>query len=137
MLAIGAFSLKRIFVFESSPIVPSATPSATNSSPAAIPAKTPQEPIGEAREIEVTAQQFEFIPNPIRVKVGENIRLKITSVDVDHGFSLPEFGINEILSPGGTITVEFQATEIGEFEFSCSVFCGSGHSNMRGKLIVE
>jgi heme/copper-type cytochrome/quinol oxidase subunit 2 len=91
----------------------------------------------EIREIEVTAKQFEFSPNPIRVKLGENVRLKITSIDVTHGFSLPEFGINETLNPNETVSVEFQATKKGEFPFTCSVFCGSGHTGMKGTLIVE
>lgn len=89
------------------------------------------------REIEVTAKQFEFSPNPIRVKLGETIRLKITSVDVTHGFSLPEFGINETLNPNETVSVELQATKKGEFPFACSVVCGSGHTGMKGRLIVE
>lgn len=92
---------------------------------------------GEIREIEVTAQQFSFTPNPIRVKLGEMIRLKIKSLDVAHGFSLPEFGINEILQPGKEIQVEFQATRKGSFQFFCSVVCGLDHSGMRGTLIVE
>lgn len=92
---------------------------------------------GETREIEVTARQFSFTPNPIRVKLGEMIRLKIKSLDVVHGFSLPEFGINEILQPGKEIQVEFQATRKGSFQFFCSVVCGLDHSGMRGTLIVE
>jgi len=89
------------------------------------------------REIEITAKQFEFIPNLIKVKLGENIRLKITSADVTHGFSLPQFGINEVLPPNKTITVEFKANKRGSFSFFCSIPCGSGHSTMRGTFIVE
>lgn len=92
---------------------------------------------GQVREITVTAQQFSFNPNPIRVKLGETIRLKITSIDVTHGFSLPEFNINEILEPGKTVTVEFQVTRQGNFQFFCSIACGVDHSRMRGTLIVE
>lgn len=91
----------------------------------------------QIQEIEVTAKQFEFTPNPLRVKLGETVRLRITSVDVTHGFSLPEFGINEVLEPGETVTVEFQATKKGKFPFACSVACGIGHASMRGTLIVE
>lgn len=92
---------------------------------------------GEIREIEVTARQFSFTPDLIRVKLGENVRLKIKSLDVTHGFSLPEFGINEILEPGKTVTIEFQTTRKGNFPFLCSIVCGAGHSRMRGTLIVE
>lgn len=91
----------------------------------------------KVREIEVTAKQFEFSPNPIRVKLGETVQLNITSTDVTHGFSLPEFNIDEVLQPGKTASVTFQATRTGEFPFACSVACGVGHAGMRGKLIVE
>lgn len=89
------------------------------------------------REIKVTARQFSFRPNPIKVKLGEMVRLRIRSVDVAHGFSLPEFGVNEVLRPGKEVTVEFQATRKGRFQFFCSIACGAGHSGMRGVLIVE
>lgn len=91
----------------------------------------------EIREIDVIAKQFEFDPNPIQVRLGEVIKLNITSTDVTHGFSLPAFGINQTLPPGETIAVQFQATQKGDFPFSCSVTCGSGHSGMKGTLIVE
>lgn len=82
------------------------------------------------------ARQFEFVPNEILVKRGQNVRRKITSQDVTCGFALPDFGINEVLNPGEKITVEFQASKAGEFDFFCSVSCGSGHAGMRSKLIV-
>lgn len=92
---------------------------------------------GKIKEIEVTARQFSFTPDLIRVKLGDNVRLKIKSVDVTHGFSLPDFGINEILEPGKTVIIEFQAARRGTFSFLCSIVCGAGHSGMRGTLIVE
>ncbi len=97
----------------------------------------PQNLSNSVSEIEVTAQQFSFIPDSIRVKLGETVRLKIKSIDVTHGFALPEFEINEVLQPGKEIQVEFQATRKGSFQFFCSIACGIGHSKMRGTLIVE
>ena len=91
----------------------------------------------EVKEIEVTAKQWEFIPNPIRVNLGDRVRLKITSIDVSHGFALPDFGVSQRLSPGRTETVEFTADKAGSFTFFCNVACGSGHSGMRGTLIVS
>ncbi len=88
-------------------------------------------------EISVTAKQWEFIPNPIEVNKGAKVILKMKSVDVPHGFILPEFGINERLDPGKEVVVEFVADRSGEFEFFCNVFCGRGHSRMKGKLIVR
>lgn len=89
------------------------------------------------REVEVTAKQFQFIPNPIKVRLGEKVRLRIKSIDVTHGFSLPDFGINENLEPGKEVIVELTADKKGSFPFLCSVYCGSGHSGMRGTLVIE
>jgi len=94
-------------------------------------------PSSEVREIEVTAKQWEFSPNPIEVNKDEKVRLKITSIDVAHGFALPEFGISERLNPGNTVTVEFTPDKTGSFTFFCNVFCGSGHGRMRGTLVVK
>ena len=101
-----------------------------------------QEPIvetkqSEVKEIEVTAKQWEFIPNPIEVNKGDKVRLKIRSLDVTHGFALPDFGISQRLEPGKTEIVEFTADKTGSFTFFCNVPCGSGHSSMRGTLIIK
>ena len=92
---------------------------------------------GEVKEIEVTAKQWEFIPNPIRVNLGDQVMLRITSIDVSHGFALPDFGISQGLEPGQTEIVEFTADKTGSFTFFCNVVCGSGHGGMRGTLIVS
>lgn len=89
------------------------------------------------KEFTITASRFEFEPSAITVNKGDKVRLKITSIDVKHGFGLAAFNINRDLNPGKTEIIEFTADKAGEFEFSCSVFCGSGHSEMEGKLIVK
>ncbi len=75
--------------------------------------------------------------NEIRVKQGELVTLRLSSVDVVHGFALPGYNISESLYPGDVMTVEFLASESGEFEFYCSArSCGRGHLEMKGTLIV-
>jgi cytochrome c oxidase subunit II len=88
-------------------------------------------------EIQVTAKKYEFSPNPIRVKKGENVKLIVTAIDHDHGFKLDAFHINQKLKKGVPTTIEFTADKTGTFPFKCSVFCGLGHSGMKGTLIVE
>jgi cytochrome c oxidase subunit 2 len=58
-------------------------------------------------------------------------------MDVKHGFALNQFGISEDLQPGETVTIEFIADESGTYTFFCNVFCGSGHSGMKGTLVVK
>ena len=89
------------------------------------------------KTIDLTAKQWEFSPNPIKVKKGTKVILNIKSIDVNHGFSLPEFNVSIDLKPGKTEKAEFLASKSGRFPFKCSVFCGAGHQTMTGALIIE
>ena len=89
------------------------------------------------KEFSMIAKKWQFDPSTINVKQGDKVRLKIKSIDVTHGFSLLDFSVNENLEPEKEVIVEFIADKKGEFSFFCSVFCGAGHSGMKGKLIVE
>lgn len=91
----------------------------------------------EVREIQMTAKKYEFNPNVITVKKGEQVKLIITALDRDHGFKLDAFGINQKLKKGAPTTIEFTADKTGTFPFQCSEFCGLGHRKMKGKLVVE
>ena len=89
------------------------------------------------KEFTMIAKQWEFDPEVIRVNKGDTVRLFIESIDVTHGFTISAFGVNERLTKGKTIEVEFVADKAGIFTFFCSVQCGAGHSSMNGQLIVE
>ena len=92
---------------------------------------------GDVKEFEITAKQWEFVPNIIRVNQGDTVKLTITGADVTHGFNLPDFGVNARLNPGKPVIVEFIADKKGAFPFACNVPCGRGHGGMSGTLIVE
>ena len=92
---------------------------------------------GEFKEFKIVAKQFSFEPESIEVDKGDKVRLIVTSADVPHGFAILEYGINERLNPGEHVTIEFTADKEGTFTAFCSVFCGSGHLGMKGKLIVK
>lgn len=85
----------------------------------------------------IVAQQFSFSPSTITVNQGDTVVFNLTSIDVPHGFSLPQFNVSEIITPGETTTVEFVADTTGTFTFACSLVCGSGHAGMTGTLVVN
>ena len=89
------------------------------------------------KEFKITAKQFAFEPSTIEVNKGDKVRLIVTSIDVPHGIAIKEYGINERLEVGKPVTIEFTADKQGTFTAFCSVFCGSGHGSMKGKLIVR
>ena len=92
---------------------------------------------GEIKEFTMTAKQFAFEPAVIEINKGDRVKIVVTSLDVPHGISIPEYSINERLDPEKPVTIEFTADKEGTFTAFCSVFCGAGHSNMKGKIIVR
>src|SRR6267378_1700406 len=92
---------------------------------------------GQPVEIKVTAQQFEFSPHTITVQKGQPVRLIITAEDVEHGFAIKEFNVDVKIAAKQTKTVEFTPDRTGRFRFYCSVYCGDGHKDMIGELVVE
>lgn len=89
------------------------------------------------REIKVIAKKYEFLPDPIGVKQGEKVRLKIAATDVDHGFGVKEYNIDKTITKGQEQVVEFLADKAGTFTVKCTIFCGFGHGGMKGRLIVQ
>jgi cytochrome c oxidase subunit 2 len=91
-----------------------------------------------AREqvIHLTARKFEYSPSEITVKKGVPVVLEITSLDRDHGFKLRQFGVRADVKPGQVTRVRIVPNKAGHFPFECDVFCGSGHDDMSGELIV-
>ena len=88
------------------------------------------------RVIKVIAKKFVFVPNEIRVKQGETVLLQFTAPEVPMGFSLPDFAVRADIMPGKVTTLRLTPDKSGSFDFLCDVFCGSGHEEMSGKLIV-
>jgi cytochrome c oxidase subunit 2 len=88
------------------------------------------------RIIKITAKKFEFAPSTIELKVGEPVILEITSLDRKHGFAAPDLHVDTVIVPGKPTRVRIVPDHAGTFSFHCSVFCGSGHEDMGGQLVV-
>jgi len=120
-------------------------PSQEESSPPEVITTPPQEEssppevitVPETKEFDIIAKQWDFSPNTITVNEGDNVILNVNSIDATHGFVISDFGVSEQLVSGNTVKIEFTADKKGTFSFFCNVFCGSGHSGMRGTLIVQ
>jgi cytochrome c oxidase subunit 2 len=88
--------------------------------------------------IKITAKKFEYSPNEIRIKKGVPVILEFTSLDRIHGFTVPDLsGVRATIEPGKVTQVRIVAPKAGTYEFHCDLFCGDGHENMTGKIIVE
>jgi len=93
----------------------------------------------ESRErvIQITAHKLDYTPNEIRLKKAEPVILEFTSIDVDHGFNVPDLGLRADALPGETTRVRFTPHKAGKFEIHCDNFCGLDHETMGGTVIVE
>lgn len=90
-----------------------------------------------AKQFTVTATNFTFAPSIITVKKGDQVTLTMVGKEGDHGLAIPAFGVSKTFNQGETVTVSFTADKTGSFPFFCNVFCGEGHRDMKGTLIVE
>ncbi|MBY0496700.1 MAG: cupredoxin domain-containing protein [Cyanobacteria bacterium] len=89
------------------------------------------------RTIEVVAKRFGFEPSRIEVTEGERVKLVVRSADGVHGVEIKKFKVNKKVPRGGdAVTIEFAATAAGEFPILCSEYCGDGHEEMKGMLVV-
>lgn len=89
------------------------------------------------REFEITAQQFNYTPNIIRVNKGDRVKITLSAEDVMHGFYVEGYGIDLKSWTSKKDSAEFIADKTGKFHFRCSVTCGAMHPFMIGELIVE
>lgn len=89
------------------------------------------------REIEITAQRFRFTPNEIPLKVGERVVIALSSLDFEHGFSVPELRLRADFVPGRVVRVELQPKVAGKLDFLCDNFCGDDHEDMYGRFLVS
>lgn len=86
--------------------------------------------------IKMTVKKFEYSVKEITVKKGTPVVIEITSEDRLHGFSLPAFGVRGDVNPGQVTRISFTPDKVGVFEYLCDIFCGEGHEDVNGKLIV-
>jgi cytochrome c oxidase subunit II len=92
----------------------------------------------EPRVIEVIAKRFVFEPAEIEVMVGERVTLAVRSADGVHGIEIKKVKVSKEIPRGAApVMIEFTATEAGRFPIVCSEYCGDGHDDMKGTLVVK
>jgi len=94
-------------------------------------------PSGPSQHVHVTMKKFAIEPAVIRVKQGSNVVLDVSTQDVQHGFQVPELGINEPIQLGRPAEIPLDTSRKGQFSVQCSIICGPGHDDMQAKIVVE
>jgi len=96
--------------------------------------------------IDVAADMSGFDQKEIRVKLGQPVTIRVTSLDNEHHtdgggkhqWAVDELGVDIIAPPEGSDYVTFTPDKAGTYTFYCNICCG-GRANptMSGQLIVE
>jgi len=63
--------------------------------------------------------------------------LHLSSIDVNHGFSLYPVNVNFQVVPGYDYGLRVRPNAAGDYRIICNEFCGIGHHVMVGRVIVE
>lgn len=74
--------------------------------------------------------------NTLHVPVGRPVKLTMISQDVIHAFYIPAFRAQMHVVPGRYTQMWFTPTLAGEYHLFCSMYCGTQHSEMGGKVIA-
>ena len=85
----------------------------------------------------VTAKKFEFTPSVIHLKLNTPVVIELTALDRRHGFAVPDLHIDEEITPGKPTLVHLIPDKVGTYAFHCSLFCGDGHEDMVGQIVIE
>ena len=86
-------------------------------------------------DVYLQAQMWMWTPI-LKLRKGQTYRLHISSLDLQHGFSLQPINMNFQILPGYDHVLTLTPTTSGEFSIICNEFCGIGHHLMTGRMIV-
>lgn len=91
-------------------------------------------PAGE--DVYMAARMWSWSP-VLELEKGKTYRIHLSSLDLQHGFSIYPLNINFMALPGQDYVITMTPTTSGEFSILCNEYCGLGHHMMVGKLIVK
>lgn len=105
-----------------------------------------QQPPDDAIEISVVGKQWMWqIQHPegrrehneLHVPAGRAVKLRMVSEDVIHSFYVPAFRVKQDVLPGRYTTLWFRPEQMGEHDLFCAEYCGTEHSLMIGRVVVQ
>ena len=107
--------------------------------------RPPPEPMA-GNVIDLEASMSGFDQKEIRIKVGQPVTVRLTSVDNSahtdgggkHQWAVDELGVDLIAQPLSSNYVTFTPDQPGTYTFYCDICCGGkANPTMNGQLIVE
>jgi cytochrome c oxidase subunit 2 len=98
---------------------------------------SPDNPLGLNRDDPKSQDDVVIEGGELHLPIGKPVKALLRSVDVLHNFYVPELRAKMDLVPGQVSYIWFTPTRTGTFDILCAELCGVGHSQMRGKLVVQ
>ncbi|MCS7051139.1 MAG: cytochrome c oxidase subunit II [Thermomicrobium sp.] len=92
---------------------------------------------GGRYEAVIVARAWQFQPNEIVVPAGSTVTFTMATPDVIHGFMLAGTNANVMVIPGQIAQVTARFDRPGEYLWVCHEYCGFGHHQMFGKVVVR
>ncbi|MCL6602619.1 MAG: cupredoxin domain-containing protein [Paenibacillus sp.] len=90
--------------------------------------------VAPEEELVIKATNYSFDQKEYHLKKGVPVKIIFENESGNHGVLIPEFELQLNRENNSQVIVPEEA---GTYEISCSVMCGSGHSTMIAKVIVE
>jgi len=84
----------------------------------------------------IMGQMWQWYPI-VKLQKGATYTIHISSIDLNHGFALYPINLNLQIIPGYDYALEMTPNAAGDYRILCNEFCGIGHHNMIGKILVE
>jgi cytochrome c oxidase subunit 2 len=78
----------------------------------------------------------DIVTSELVLPANRQVDLRINSLDVIHGFSVPQMRLKQNAVPGMTIHVHFTPKVPGTYAILCTQVCGLGHYRMNANLLV-
>jgi len=87
-------------------------------------------------DVYLAAMTYQWTPI-LKLQKGKEYVLHLSSLDMNHGFSLYPVNVNFQVVPGYDYGLRVTPTSSGDFRVICNEFCGIGHHTMVGRVIIE
>ena len=92
---------------------------------------------GGERVVAIEVKRFEYVPKELTLRKGVPVILELSTLDVPHGFNLPDLNVRTDVIPGKPARVRIVPQQLGRFVFHCDIFCGTGHEELEGAIVVK
>lgn len=87
-------------------------------------------------DVYIPARLYDWGNFIAELEQGANYRLHFATMVMTHAVIIRELKIMKRIKPGKARMIELRPSLVGEYSIICGEFCGPGHADMVGRMIV-